>query len=660
MLHRRTTRYPTGALAVACIALVGSGSFESAGAAWPPDGAVICTGCLARSPIITSDGAGGAYVAWTDARNSPSGSNDDVFVQRVTASGEVAPGWPAGGLAACLAPGIQGPEGISPDGFGGVIVAWRDYRSFVLGGETSGDIYAQRILSNGTLAPGWPVNGVAVTQAASDQMLPVVLADGHGGAFVTWDDEYSSLADIFLQHLGADGTVMPGWPSGGLLVCAAPGIQGVPELAPDGAGGVLIVWGDLRDGSIAQYAQRVMVSGELFPGWPPNGISIVANRYMRDLVADGAGGAYLACATAGPGDDGHYFLQRFDGSGEIVLGWPAGGAPVCLAAEDRAGLRMEPDGAGGVLMAWSDYREPFDSDVYAVRMRPDGTRDPRWPLNGLPVTVNATADDVVDLTADGQGGAYLTWDQTYANQVMIQHLTDAGTVAPGWPAGGRVIPTVVGSPVPRITADGAGGAIVAWEDTEGRVRALRLAPDGPVPVAVSLVSAEAEPGLVRLTWFGAGTAALLATVERRALTSEWESLAEIVLDGTGRLTYEDRSVAPGLRYGYRLAYRDGDELAHTEESWVTVPALRFALRGLTPNPSAGDPVVSFSLASHAPATLELFDLHGRLVLSHEAGAPGPGAHSIRLEGRGRLSAGVYSVRLRQGPSVATARAIIVR
>jgi hypothetical protein len=354
-------------------------------------------------------------------------------------------------------------------------------------------------------------------------------------------------------------------------------------------------------------------------------------------------------------------MQRFAGSGEIAPGWPPAGAPVCIASDERTGLRMEPDGAGGTLLVWSDYRDHIDSDVYALRMQSDGTREPLWPINGVPVTDNSLGDDFVDLAPDGQGGAYLCWVQSlFAPRVMVQHLTSAGTVAPGWPAGGLQIPTEVGSPYPRIATDGMGGAIVTWEDYYEQARALRIAPDGPVAVKVSLVNVEAEPGLVRLIWYAPEAASLRAALERRTAAEAWQRLAEISPDGTGRLVYEDLSVAPGARYGYRLAYRDADALVYTTETWINVPAATFALRGLTPNPSLGDAAVAFSLPSGEPATLEIFDLGGRRVMQHEVGSLGAGTHRLGLGTAGRLAPGVYSLRLVQGAHQASARGVVLR
>src|SRR6187551_1414534 len=56
-------------------------------AAWPSDPLVnvpICTATGAQTtPAIISDGAGGAIVAWADARSG----NRDIYVQRISADG---------------------------------------------------------------------------------------------------------------------------------------------------------------------------------------------------------------------------------------------------------------------------------------------------------------------------------------------------------------------------------------------------------------------------------------------------------------------------------------------------------------------------------------------------------------------------------------------
>src|SRR5262245_42664815 len=140
-------------------------------ASWPPEGMPLCSACVANPPMVCSDGAGGAFVVWTDTR----ANRTDLYAQRVTSSGDIPPGWPVDGAPVSMASGGEYPDpgGLAPDGFGGFIVAWEDYRNVVEGG-TSLDIFAQRVLADGTIAPGWPVDGAPIVVAPGVQEMPIV------------------------------------------------------------------------------------------------------------------------------------------------------------------------------------------------------------------------------------------------------------------------------------------------------------------------------------------------------------------------------------------------------------------------------------------------------------------------------------------------------
>lgn len=626
---------------------------------WPPDGVPLCTTCNAPStPRVISDGAGGAFVVWGDTWTG----YYDVLAQRITASGEIAPGWPSPsgrGLAVSAEDLYQIVNDIAPDGYGGVLVAWYDYRHIPTEG-TGIEIYAQRIMADGTVAPGWTPGGVRVTQTPGDQAWPVILDDGAGGAFVAWEDQTSF--DVYLQRLTATGTPAPGWPVNGLGVCTDPSRQGgVWNLVPDGSGGVILAWGDLRDGPATTYAQRVLPDGSVAPGWPVNGVRI-ASRPAIGMISDESGGVFLASAVPTFLFHDDYYLHRMTGYGAFAPGWPEAGIPVCLAPNERAGLAMVGDGVGGALLVWSDFRDGVPDQIFASRFAPDGTLRPGWPVDGQRVTSDIALNDFPDLASDGMGGAFLCWTKyttAFRDQVYLQHLTGAGEVAPGWPIGGRLVPTAGQARRARIAADGAGGAIVAWQHGDYTVRALRIGGDGPTPVQMSLVRAEAESDRVRLEWATAGEPSR-AALERRAGVDGWQRLAELLADGTGRLAYEDRDVAPGKSYTYRLAYRIGVETAYSDEVRVEVPAPTFALRGIVPNPSHGEPVITFSLARAGPVTVEVYDLRGRRVLARDLGTLAARSHEFRLRTGPPLPAGVYTLRLTQGSEVATARAVVIR
>ncbi|NOT33044.1 MAG: T9SS type A sorting domain-containing protein [Candidatus Eisenbacteria bacterium] len=105
----------------------------------------------------------------------------------------------------------------------------------------------------------------------------------------------------------------------------------------------------------------------------------------------------------------------------------------------------------------------------------------------------------------------------------------------------------------------------------------------------------------------------------------------------------------------------GEARDFTAEAWVAVPAThRFALAGVRPNPVIGDVNVHFSLASADRAEIELFDIAGRSVASTSLSKPTPGNQHVRLVDGGRLDAGVYWLRLRQGTDVAKSRVVVIR
>ena len=244
--------------------------------------------------------------------------------------------------------------------------------------------------------------------------------------------------------------------------------------------------------------------------------------------------------------------------------------------------------------------------------------------------------------------------------MAVQHLTGAGTVAAGWPAAGVVLPANVRQTRPRIAADGAGGAIVTWEHGSG-IRAQRLVVDGPVAVALSLVSVVAAPDRVALVWQGAEGAGLVATVERRGEDERWRALAVLEPDGRGRLAFVDRDVRAGSRYGYRLRYRDDGVERLTAETWVDVPAaLTLALEGFRPNPAVGPPAVAFTLPDASPARLELLDVSGRRLVGREGGALAPCRPLLRLDQGPPLAPGLYVLRLAQGGRLLIARGAVIR
>ena len=130
-----------------------------------------------REPVIVSDGAMGAIIAWEDGRNA----SDDIYCQRLDPNGNPPSGWPATDLVVCDAPGTQQNPRLVTDGANGAFITWQDARS----GENNA--YLQRIGGNGHLAAGW-VNGLRLCALQASQELPEPARTADGGIIVGWED----------------------------------------------------------------------------------------------------------------------------------------------------------------------------------------------------------------------------------------------------------------------------------------------------------------------------------------------------------------------------------------------------------------------------------------------------------------------------------------
>jgi hypothetical protein len=132
--------------------------------------------------------------------------------------------------------------------------------------------------------------------------------------------------------------------------------------------------------------------------------------------------------------------------------WDRNGNLVSGAAGEDSGPFLVPDGAGGMIVAWSDN----SGDVYAQRM--DGTGAPMWAAGG--VYIASDGYDVVGIVTDGAGGAIVVWHDGLAETLHAARILPGGSLP--WPAGAVEIRT--SDPPTNITVapDGSGGVLVAW------------------------------------------------------------------------------------------------------------------------------------------------------------------------------------------------------
>jgi hypothetical protein len=148
---------------------------------------------------------------------------------------------------------------------------------------------------------------------------------------------------------------------------------------------------------------------------------------------------------------------------------------------------------------------------------------------------------------------------------------------------------------------------------------------------------------------------------RLAPGETWTFVAELRAPASGELTFDDRAIEAGARYGYRITSGTHAESPAGADVWLATPtAGTFALSRPWPNPSRGALNLAFTLAAAAPAELEAFDLAGRRVWARRWESATAGPHHVAISPSELPRSGLYFVRLRQAGVTATRRVVIAR
>ncbi len=312
--------------------------------------------------------------------------------------------------------------------------------------------------------------------------------DGANGVLFAWEDQRGADIDIYAQHVLADGSLDPAWPALGVPLCTAASNQQVPKIVSDGAGGAFVTWMDMgSDWDI--HAQHVLGTGVVDPRWPANGVAVGVGPGLQAypvIARDGGDGVYIAWFDYRVSPVEIYTL-RLHGDGSIASGWAANGSPLCAVPNaSQQNPDLVADGSGGVIVAWEDARGTLGDNggvaIVAQHLLASGSVDAAWPPDGLAISARAYRQEWPRIATDGAGGAIVTWQDARASSagVLAQHVLASGVTDPAWPDSGRVLCSGdFASQYPVIAPDGGGGAFVSWMDDRNGANPL---PNGALAI----------------------------------------------------------------------------------------------------------------------------------------------------------------------------------
>jgi hypothetical protein len=619
-----------------------------------------------RRPEVTSDGAGGAIIVWQDHR---SGYNWDVYAQRVDPAGKRL--WGSGGIAIAATPYDQRHPQICTDGEGGAFIVWEDARaresydiyaqhvnkdgelSYISDGIPIGkgardqlkpvivnhstgkaivawederaslltarpDIYLNVLTKDGSK---YGEVGSEAAQGSGGQYNPRLLADGQGGALLAWENAHTLPTSVVASLLDGDGVLK--WNPGG----SSPGIQIFKGLS---------YANHVRDIALALDGSKFLIAFEVTNFSTSLGQDLYANRVDRSGVV------------------------QYDGSVEVTGEWPG----------DQTTPVIFSDDSNGFIVFFEDYTSEvsprfYNRDIAAVRVAPDGiSRRPPYEDGFAFVARQSRGQTNTRALKDGESYVF-AWDDArsgngdtaiyiqFVDRNFNRYLPQFGASSWGKAIANR--PDAVQKHI-SMTAIAGGGYILAWSDSrsgDADIYAQIVFKNGTLPIELASFDARSVGEHVLLDWRTANeTDNAGFEIERRETgmsafetVASYESVLSLMGAGTSIHSrhYSHTDAPRAGRYEYRLVdvSIDGIRTTHPSKHVEVARWDDFAMR-LISNPVIG-PILSVDILSTSAGLLEVHDLLGRRLSA--TAVESQGALNVPVDD---LSPGVYTIGLTVG------------
>ncbi len=429
---------------------------------------------------VASDADGNMGMIWSDARSG----GRDMYMQVTDADGTELWSDSEGKL---VAGGINRQEDphLMATSDGNWIITWIDYRDSGPN-EDTGDVYITKLDSDGNQL--WAATspdsgtGIPIARVPAKQLWVQSFSDGNGGCVSIWVDGRNQNADIYGQHMDADGNKqwLTGHPGNEWGIVLAGGISDQGSVGgakytadTDGAGGMIYGWQDNRDPvNLNLYCNRVDINGDLL--WADEtGLAMCLVDGEQDafrMAPDGNGGAFFVWEDSRTLGDINLYGNHLDADGN--MSWTPGGVVICDAASTQGAPRIISTVPGEAIMMWDDSRvDEFHSDIYTQRISDDnGSLMTHWGHNGMVLADEVNNQQGGRLTHDGAGGAVYTWkDERYGqapnNDLFAQRINQDGDWQWGPDMNGTPVSLAANTQDGNIVRRMAGNSFgVVWQD----------------------------------------------------------------------------------------------------------------------------------------------------------------------------------------------------
>jgi hypothetical protein len=630
---------------------------------WPANGQGLVAASSQFRAVIVADGSGGVIVAWFDNRDGGINGND-IYAGHILANGNVDASWTPGGAAVCVATTHDMNPVIASDGAGGAIIAWE----VAGGGIYANRILSNGAHDPAWPTNGRPLCTSIISQqrarilAVIDASHPAVVFDNFdaGGGF-------SGVNNLGAASVSRNGSVQAYRAAAKFTVASGSfnlaSITLPISLASFGVGNpnILRVRLAADDGGAPGTTLEVLSENQAI--WPPISnpftTTTTLSSTLHPLLAGGQSYWIVTEPTIIPPDvkygvDYRWFYntsavtvparQQSEFDALPVDPWSGFAGPLNLA------FRVDgtTQGTVGAIVVWEDYRAgSTNGDIYAQHVRSDGVADPSWPADGLAICDTTGQQQRPEIATDGADGAIVAWQDARLGplDIFAQHVQSVGTVDPAWPARGRALCLAAGDQqFPAIVSDAVGGAIVAWQDAR--------------TANVDIYGQRVRSG-------GAVDPAWPANGLQICGNFSSQFIPTIVSDGSSGAIVAWQDARGGPSTGYDIYAQRAYAVGGLAAASPTERPARFQLLAAYPNPARScEMTIPVELPAAQRVAAIVVDLAGRRV-RRLANREFPEGHQLlRWDGRddagAPLAGGVYFIHAQAGPVSYVERVVLLR
>jgi len=408
--------------------------------------------------------------------------------------------------------------------------------------------------------------GQIVHESSFSQYVSSLVADAANNVYLAIDERPTMLSrSVYVTRIGNECNGV--WPTPTRLGAEHEFIS--LATAVEATDGCLIVWElpteDQTDWIVDLYCSKINSEGTI--EWTSRFGTALPNILGPTYLSDGHSGLYGVWNDLRDGDETpSVSAQHVDSAGNAL--WGVNGSSVTDQLFEQLWPTLTVTTSGEVVVAWTDFRDTFDSGIYGQRFTPNGTR--LWPSDGLFLSGGPGMELNATLIADDSNGVYIAWDDCrnlegcdirFPRDLYAIHLDENGNIAdPWWHDGGDKL----SSPRTRSLAfkaisDKNGGAFATW-------------------------------------------------IDRRSV----EYYGDV---------YEG---VYAQKFGWQRVTQSTDVGSNT--------ALEFRVQQNSPNPFNPTTTLSFSLPKSSHVELTVYNVLGRVVMSRELGMLNAGMHDVVVDG----------------------------